>query len=91
MNRLTRISDRIFYVDDSTVQHDINGYSGEAVTKLAKFENFLEDLISSQTQIPKEMEKLRNEGKTKSVRFRELMVKKMTDANIIDLLKTYGL
>ncbi len=55
---------------------------------MAKFENIYEDLIASQNQIPKELEKLRNEGKTKSVRFRELMVNKMTNANIIELFKT---
>lgn len=47
--------------------------------------------MASQKQIPSELEKLRKESKTRSFRFRELMVKKMTNANILDLLKLYGL
>ena len=93
MERLTRMlgNNDFYMVDDSTLNHDVDGYTGEAISRLAKFENIYEDLIASQSQIPKELEKLRDEGKTKSVRFRELMVKKMTNANIINLFKTYGL
>jgi len=93
MNRLTRTleGNNIYVVDDTKVQLDINGYSGEAISKLAKFENLYADLMASQSHIPQELEKLRHEGKTKSVRFRELMVKKMTNANIIDLFRTYSL
>lgn len=92
MDRLTRMLGNNEYIaDDITLNHVDNGYTGEAITRLAKFENIYEDLIASQNQIPKELEKLRNEGKTKSVRFRELMVTKMTNANIIDLFKRYGL
>jgi len=92
MDRLTRMLGNNEYIaDDLTLNHVENGYTGEAITRLAKFENIYEDLIASQNQIPKELETLRNEGKTKSVRFRELMVTKMTNTNIIDLFKTYGL
>jgi hypothetical protein len=92
MKRLTlKKGNENYTVKDSTINHDNNGYAGEAINRLAKFENIYEDLILNQIQIPEEMERLRNEGKTKSVRFKELMVKKMTNANIIDLFKTYGL
>lgn len=93
MKRLTRMqgNDDYYIADDLTINHDINGYTGEAIIRLAKFENIYEDLIKGQEQIPKEMEKLRSEEKTKSVRFKELMVKKMTDASIINLFKRYGL
>jgi len=93
MERLTTmLGNNDFYLtDDSAINHVVNGYTGEAISRLAKFENIYEDLIASQNRIPKELEKLRNEDKTKSVRFRELMVEKMTNANIIDLFKRYGL
>ncbi len=93
MERLTRMlgNNNFYIIDDLTLNHDVNGYTGNAIIRLAKFENIYEDLIASQSQIPKELEKLRNEGKTKTVRFKELMVKKMTNANIINLFKTYGL
>ena len=92
MERLTRmINNDLYIVDDDKVNYDDNGYSGEAISRLARFENVYDDLVASQNKISEELEKLRNEGKTKSVRFRELMVKKMTNSNIIILFKTYGL
>jgi hypothetical protein len=92
MERLTRMLNNEFYiVDDDKVNCDDNGYSGEAISRLARFENVYDDLVASQNKISEELEKLRNEGKTKSVRFKELMVKKMTNSNIIILFKTYGL
>jgi len=93
MERLTKVlgNNDHYLVDDLAIKHDVNGYTGEAIAKLAKFENIHADLIASQSQIPEELEKLRNEGKTKSVRFKELMVKKMTNATMINLFKTYGL
>lgn len=92
MVRLTRVlNNEIYIVDDDKVNYDNNGYSGEAINRLARFENICNDLVAGQNKISEELEKLRNEGKTKSVRFRELMVKKMTNSNIIILFETYGL
>ena len=93
MARLTRMQDNndFYIVDQVAINNDVNGYTGEAITRLAKFENIYEDLLASQSQIPKELEKLRNEGKTKSVRFKEPLVQKLTNGNIINLFKAYGL
>jgi len=93
MERLTRAldSNNFFVVDDTKVQHDIYGYFGDAISKLAKFENFFDDLISKQSEISKELEKLRCEGKTNSFKFKQLLTNKMTNNNILILLKIYGL
>lgn len=91
MARLTIISDNGYVIDKNTLQQTDKGYTGDAIEKLARFENLIEDLLNSQRQIPIELEMLRNEGKTKSVRFRELMVKKITNANLLDLFKIYSL
>lgn len=93
MNRLTRALDSndFYIVDDTKIKHDINGYSGDAVNKLAKFENFYDDLMSRQNEISKELEKLRLEDKTRTVRFKQLLADKLTNNNIIMLFKTYGL
>lgn len=90
MNRLTRALDKnnVYVVDDSKAQHDVNGYSGEAITKLAKFENIYDDLLSQQIKISKELEKLRMEGKTHSVKFKQLLANKLTNQNIIILFET---
>jgi hypothetical protein len=93
MDRLTRAldSNNFYIVDDTKVQHDVNGYSGDAISKLAKFENIYDDLISKQGKISNELEKLRLEGKTHSVKFKQLLVNKITNNNIIILFKTYEL
>ncbi|AHF11461.1 MULTISPECIES: hypothetical protein [Dehalobacter] len=93
MERLTKAleSNGLFIVDDFQIQHDANGYSGEAINKLAKFENFYDDLIFKQSEISMGLEKLRFEGKTNSVKFKQLLTNKMTNHTILILLKTYGL
>ncbi len=93
MVRLTKvlIDNGSYTVDDNMITHDINGYSGPAVERLASFENIYDDLVLKQNEISKELEKLRNEGKTHSVKFKELMVKKLTNSNIIILFRAYGL
>lgn len=93
MNRLTRALDskNVYVVDDTKVQHDANGYSGDAINRLAKFENIYVDLIRKQSEISKELEKLRLEGKTHSVKFKQLLANKVTDRNIITLFETYEL
>lgn len=93
MERLTRAfeNDEFYIVDGDKVNHDANGYSGDAINKLAKFENIYDDLVANQSEISEELERLRNEDKTHSFKFKELMAKKFTNNNIITLFKTYGL
>lgn len=92
MVRLTRVlKNQTYIVDGSKVNPETNGFSGEAINKLGRFEDFYEDLILSQSEIPKEMQKLRDEGKEKSYRYKELMGKKLIASNILSLLKEYGI
>ena len=92
MDRLTKILNNNFYIlDDAKIQHDADGYFGDAISKLAKFENIYDDLVSKQNKISKELEKLRLEGKTHSVKFKQLLANKITNNNIMILFKTYGL
>lgn len=93
MERLTRKSEQgeFYIMENSMVEHNENGYCDSAVERLAVFENIYEDLVKSQSEIHKELEKLRNEGKTKSVKFRELMVKKLTNNNMIIQFNMYGI
>lgn len=91
MARFTRkMSGKEYYVvakDKIARVHE--GYTGEAVEKLARFENFYDELVASQEEISKELEMLRNEGKEKSVRFRELFGKKLMNNNTLIMLKYY--
>ncbi len=94
MKRLTRIApgSSSYFVDEAKIQlEDNNIYSGEAISRLAFFENFCYDLIAEQDRISADLEKLRNEGKSNSVKFKELLVRKLTNSNTLILLRSYGL
>lgn len=81
----------IYVVEDGKIKHDPRGYSGEAVDKLAKFENFYEDLISKQETYTQELDQLRGEDKTRTVKFRQTFANKLTNQDLLILLKKYGL
>lgn len=92
MARLTKFLDNGSYsVDNDKISQNENGFSGEAINKLAKIENICERLPIEQIELSKELEKLRNEDKKNSYKFRELMGKKLVNTEIITLLKNNGL
>lgn len=59
--------------------------------RLEKFENALKDILDEYNKLGEELEKLRNEGKTKTTKFRELLSKKLVYSMIITIFKRYGL
>jgi hypothetical protein len=92
MKRLTSIdNDKTFIVKLDAIRSNPYGYAGEAIDKLAKFEDFFSDLQSNQTKITEEMERLRDQDKSHSPRFKELFAKKMVNNSIFIFLKQYGL
>jgi len=93
MDRLTRVKSQNegYLVNDEMIIYSVEGYSGDAVVKLAKFENFYDYLMANQEKISKKLEILRNEGKEKSVKFRELFAKKLMGNSTLILLKAYDL
>ncbi|MGI6150841.1 MAG: holo-ACP synthase [Christensenellales bacterium] len=56
-----------------------------------RFEKMFSDLCETQDRTSVELEKLRAEGKSKSLRARELMGKKLMDGATIALIRSYGL
>jgi len=49
------------------------------------------DLIAEQEKITGQLAELRNQGKGKTVQFRQLFAKKLSNINVISLLQRYGL
>ncbi len=85
MERMTRLLEsKAVYVTDRIAGSIEEGFYGEAIDRLAKFENLYDHLISRHSAIPSELEFLRNAGKTKTVTFKELLTEKM----IIEMLLT---
>lgn len=63
----------------------------EAVERLGRYEYFLQELKDESIAIGVELEKLRAEGKERTVHFRELMAKKLTDRALLLRLEEAGL
>jgi hypothetical protein len=64
---------------------------GEAAERLAKYEAVLAELIADQADVARRLERLRDEGLSKTVRFRELMGRKLTNQYLLVLLKKHGI
>lgn len=91
MKRYTHKKDNtnVILVDDVKIEH---GYiSGTAIDLLAKFESFYDEIEESQIDLSHQLEKLRSEGKEKTVQFRELFTKKLVNNNILAFLRFHGL
>ena len=56
-----------------------------------KFEKMLNDIQQNYADVAKKMEKLKEEGKTKSATYRQLMGTKMNYQSMLSLYKIYGL
>ena len=59
--------------------------------KLERFEKALSDILSEYDKLGKELEVLRNEGRQKTTKFRELLGKKLVYSMIITIFKRYDL
>jgi hypothetical protein len=79
------------WTDEGEILPGGGKYGGAAIEKLAIFEDFVEELVASQQTIPEEMARLKKDGKEKTVTFKELMVKKMTNTTILSRLRFFGL
>ncbi|WP_019230017.1 MULTISPECIES: hypothetical protein [Sedimentibacter] len=91
MERLTKKTNDVYYALCDDLKSDGKIYIGKVIDKLAKFENFYEGLIQKYSEIEREMEKLRAEGKTSTVKFKQLLANKLEINNIITILKYNGL
>ena len=91
MDRYTqRIGNSYYVANEKIIQND-NGCTGDAIEMLAKFENYYNDLILKQEQIIKEMEKLKSENKTHTVRFKQLLANKLNNSSNLLILNQFGI
>ena len=63
----------------------------DKMDKLERFEKALADVLSEYDKLGKELENLRNDGKSKTTKFRELLGKKLVYSMIITIFKRYEL
>lgn len=76
MSRLTVFENGRYYVKDVD----------EAVKKLASYENLRERIEQEQAEIAEKMEALRNQGKQKTVQYRELFGRKLQNSLLLERL-----
>ena len=67
------------------------GREQEAIQRLAVFENIHQQLADQQGEISAQLEQLRLEGKKNSVKFRELMGKKLANSIVLSTFQANGL
>ncbi len=91
MQRYTKKQDQAYVAGDEGIKAVEGGYSGAAIDRLAAYESLHQDVLQNYRQLSIELEQLRAQGKMKSLRFKELMGKKLMSAHIISLLKLYDL
>ena len=63
----------------------------DALRHLAAFEDALEELAMSQTEIPSELERLKAAGKEKTVRYKELFGQKLMNNHTLMLFERHGI
>lgn len=59
--------------------------------RLAAFDKMVADLNASQIEISEQLAVLRAQDKMKSVKFRELMTKKLVNSTTLATIKSYGI
>lgn len=90
MERMTKpLSEGEYFVEKQWVAEVAEGFTGEAVKRLARFENVYIMLLARQEEIAEKLEQLRREDKKNSVKFKELLGEKLMNTNAITLFKTY--
>ena len=91
MARLTKGKKGAHYLPKAAISCNENGFYGEAVEKLAKFEDICDRLHTEQSNISAELETLRKDGKTNSCKFKELMTKKLINSNMLSIFEIHEL
>nr|WP_122012486.1 hypothetical protein [Maliibacterium massiliense] len=91
MARCTSKTGEAFCVPASDVTCAQGVCRGDCIDKLGRFEDFCAHLAAEQETITARLEGLRQAGKERSVQFRELLAKKLTDANIMAMLRARDL
>ena len=64
---------------------------GKNMERLENFEKALKDILNEYDNLGNQLAKLRDEGKSKTTKFRELLGKKLVYSMIITIFKRYDL
>ena len=93
MERMTqrRPEDAVAFVPAGALAPEAEGFTGEAIERLACFEDFYASVAEDQEAITRQLEDLRSRGKEKTVQFNELLTRKLMNTNMAIRLRSFGL
>jgi len=93
MKRLTSVIEdsKIYVVDSSLIESHPQGVTGAAIQTLAIYENTYEALMKKYEAVTLEMQNLKGQNKTKTVRFKQLLIEKVTTKNILMMFDIYDI
>lgn len=93
MERLTRQSGKEgpYLTDRITGAHPEGGYHGEAVEKLARFENLYEDLLEKKKALHQDLENLVKNDRLRTYQYTERLAEKLMNDALLELCETHGL
>jgi len=92
MERLTELAEgKGKYISKHILAEENGDFSGEAIERLAKFENLLEEMMHQKDELPRELAKLREQGKEKTYSFREILSNKLTIETFLRIMKDFGI
>lgn len=93
MERLTRKSKKegTYLTDRIDGKHPEGGYHGEAVEKLARFENLYEDLLARKNSLRQDLEQLVENDRLRTYEYTERYVEKLMNDALLELCETHGL
>ena len=89
MKRYTKKSESDYYVERDDVRLSDTKVFGDAIDRLAMFEDFLDVLLVEKDQIVERLDFLRQAGNTKTVTFRQLFANKISVELMIERVNRY--
>lgn len=92
MFRLTnQDKEGVFFVAQCAIEKTSSGYGGQAITKLGKIEEMVDNIEKRQQVLSKELEQLRLENKTKTYHFKEKMAEKLNNQQVLKAFERVGI
>lgn len=89
MRRYTKKINDIYCIDFEVILISDQQIKGEAINRLAEFEDFYDELIKEKEFIISQLELSRDKGNIKSATFRQLFISKMSIDLMIERVHRY--
>ena len=90
MNRYTQKADGRWTIRPDALTPSQPGYTGEAADRLAALEELIYSLLKEQDELSESLAQLREQGRTKTTRFHQLLARKLTIGQMMSAFRAFG-